>query len=198
MPSRTLISLAAVATSGATLMATAPGAQAEVWELHHTATASTYIKSMNQTVTTTGTQTANFDLEKRTLSANLSLKDATSPVKVIGLPLAKATIRIEPLGPATGTVDFSNNISVTQRLNIRIVKIQPLGLPVNLVGNSCKTSSPVTMKLSGKQGGLFDPFTLKGSFDIPKFADCGLATPIVSKMVSGSGNTVKIDYVAAP
>ena len=197
MTSRTMLAAAAVTTSGATLLAMAPGAHADVWKLNHTASVSTYIKSMDQTVTTTGTQAADFDLETRKITAYLKTKDATAPVKIAGLPLAKATIRIETVGPATGTLAYSNDLTVTQKLNIHIVKIDPLGLPVNVVGNNCKTSTPVTMKLSGKLTGLFDPFTLKSSFDIPKFSNCALLTPVVSKMVSGTGNTASITFKAA-
>lgn len=194
---RTVLTIGAVGTAAITAVATAPGAHAEVWTLKHTATVSTTIKAMNDTLTTTGNQNAQYDLEKGTLTANLALKDATSPVKIAGLPLAKATIAIEPTGPAKGTVDGKNNVKVTQKLNIHVKRIDPLGLPVNLVGNSCKTSTPVTMNLTGKLGGLFDPLLLKSTFSIPEFADCGLSTAIVSKMVSGEGNTVSINLKPA-
>ncbi|UIJ34371.1 hypothetical protein [Allobranchiibius sp. GilTou73] len=192
----TLLGCAAVASSAGLLLTSAPGASADtVWTLRHNATATTYIKAMNKSVTTTGTQTAQFDLTNRKLTAVLNLAPTSTDIKLAGLPLAKATIAIENVGKATGTIDYQNKVSVTQRVNLHITSLNPLGLPVNLVGNDCKTSTPVTLNLTGKVTGLFDPFSLSGTFSIPKFAGCGLATPAVSALTSGDGNTVKVDYV---
>lgn len=187
----------------ATAVAVAPAAHAEVWDLNHKAEVTTTVKKAGKSVTFTGTQASKIDISKQSdnLTADLNLGTATMPVDLPLIPgfitvhgVGTATLRIEPLGPAKGTFN-SGNVDVTQRFNIHVEKVTPfkLGWP-NLVGKNCRTSSPVTMRLQGKITGLFDPFTLTGTYDIPTFANCGLLTKTVSNLTSGPGNTTKATF----
>lgn len=204
---RIAITCAAAGTAAGIAVGTAPGASAEpVWTLHHTATVTTHVAKPGKTVVFTGAQTTKVDLGafKNNVSAALNLKPGTMKVDLPIIPgklsipsVATATLQIEPVGNATGSYN-SGNIDVTQKFNVRITKLAPLNIGfINLVPKTCMTSTPASMHLSGKMTGLFDPFTLKGSYTLPSFKDCGVLTGLVTKLTSGSGNTVSAAFTPA-
>ncbi|HWC21951.1 MAG TPA: hypothetical protein VG502_06590 [Flexivirga sp.] len=195
---------AAVGTATAIAVATASGASAEpVWTLHHSARISTYVAKPGKTVTFTGLQTTKVDLGayKNNVSAALDLKPGTMKVDLPIIPgklsvpsVATATMQIEPVGNATGNFD-SGKVDVTQRFNVRITKLSPLNIGIiSLVPKTCMTSTPASMHLTGRMTGLFDPFTLKGSYSLPSFKNCGLLTSLVTQLTSGGGNTVSATF----
>lgn len=196
------IASAAASTAAAIAVVSAPGANAEpVWTLHHTAKVSTYVAKPGKTVTFTGSQTTKVDIGayKNNVSAALALNPGTMKVDLPIIPgklsipsVATATMQIEPVGNATGSFN-SGKIDVNQKFNVHITKLAPLNIGfINLVPKTCKTSVPASMHLTGKMTGLFDPFTLKGSYTLPSFKGCGLLTGLVTKLTSGSGNTVSV------
>ncbi len=201
------IASAAACTATAIAVGSAPGANAEpIWTLHHTAKVSTYVAKPGKTVVFTGKQTTKVDIGayKNNVSAALSLLPSTMKVDLPIIPgklsvpgAATATMQIEPVGNATGSFS-GGNIDVTQKFNVRITKLAPLNIGlINLVPNTCMTSVPSSMRLTGKMTGLFDPFTLKGSYTLPSFKDCGLLTGLVTKLTSGGGNTVSATFTPA-
>lgn len=204
---RIAIAGAAASTAMGIAVATAPGANAEpVWRLHHTAQISTYVAKPGKTVVFKGNQTTTVDLGrfKNNVSAALDLKPATMTVDLPVIPgklsipsVATATMQIEPVGDATGNYN-SGNIDVTQKFNVHITKLAPLNIGfINLVPKTCKTSTPASMHLVGKMGGLFDPFTLKSSYTLPSFSGCGLLDGLITQLTSGSGNTVSATFTPA-
>ncbi|GAB3579425.1 hypothetical protein [Calidifontibacter terrae] len=194
---RATLTVAAASTIGAVVVATSPGASATtVWTLKYNASASTTIAKMGKTVTTTGTDTTYYTLDNNTLTSDLALAPVTTPALSLGsLPLAYATVAVEPTARATGYVDKNQLVHITQKVNFHITKLSGPAKVTNLVGSTCKTSTPVTMNLTGKMGGLFDPLKLSGSFTIPQFSGCGLLgamNSVVSGQMSGPGNSVAI------
>lgn len=175
--------------------------------LHHSAKITTYVAKPGKTVTFTGKQTTNVDLGAyaNNVSAALDLKPSTMKVDLPIIPgklsvpgVATATMQIEQVGNATGNFN-SGNIDVTQKFNVRITKLAPLNIGfVNLVPTTCMTSTPGSMHLSSKMTGLFDPFTLKGSYTLPSFKGCGLLTSLVTGLTSGGGNTVRATFTPSP
>ncbi|MFC6707291.1 hypothetical protein [Flexivirga alba] len=201
------IASAAACTATAIAVVSAPGANATpVWTLHHTAKVSTYVAKPGKTVVFTGKQTTKVDLGtyKNNVSAALNLLPGTMKVDLPIIPgklsvpsVATATMQIEPVGNATGNFN-SGNVDVTQRFNVRITKLAPLNIGlINLVPTTCMTSTPASMHLTGKMTGLFNPFTLKGSYTLPSFKDCGLLTSLVTSLTSGGGNTVSATFTPA-
>lgn len=186
-------SLVGAGTTGATA-AHAAEAPDTTWNLAYDTSATTTIKKSGQSSTTTGFTFSTLHVEKGTLTSDVMLKEFKMPVKVGGLQVAIATIEQEPIGKATGSIDpTTHQITQTQKANLHIkdVSITGKGL-INLVGKSCRTSTPVTMTLTGHQGGLFDPIDLTGTYDIPNFANCAGLTSIVNKQVAGPGNTIAL------
>ncbi len=194
---RATLAAAAVSTAGAVALATSPGASATtVWTLKYNASASTTIAKMGKTVTTTGTDTTYFTLDNSTLTSDLKLAPVTTTALSLGsLPLAYATVAVEPTKLATGYVDKTQTVHITQVANFHITKLSGPAKLTNLVGSTCKTTTPVTMTLTGKMGGLFDPIKLSGTFTMPKFSGCGLLgsmNSVVSGQMSGTGNKVAL------
>lgn len=197
------IAMVATAVAGTVTMA-APGAQAAttatdtskdtIWNLGYDTSATTMIKKSGQSSTTSGFTFSTLHVEKGDLSSDIMLKDFKMPVKLGALQIAIATISQEPVGKAVGTVDpNTHQITQTQKVNLHIKDISVTGKGlINWVGTECRTSSPITMTVTGKQGGLFDPINLSGTFTIPNFSNCGLITNMVNNQVAGAGNTINM------
>lgn len=150
--------------------------------------ATTTLKKLNQTVTVPrGTFKGSIDFSTSKLTGSITLPPAKAPFKVAGLPLATATFKITEVKPVTGTLNLNTLVvTATSVFNIQIVSVSPVGLPsVNLVGNSCVTSKPVSVTMSG-------PFTsgmFSGTYTIPPLKNCGAATTALNLVVPGPGNT---------
>lgn len=199
----TSVAVAAAALAVATTL-TATGAQAAesqpkdtVWNLGYDVAATTNVKKMNRSSSTTGFSFSTVHVEKGTLSSDLMLKDLKTPVKLGGLQIGHATIAVEPVGKATGTIDATTHkVTQTQKAYLHIKDLSPAGHGlINLVGKNCKTSAPVEIPVSGTMKGGFDPITLSGNFTIPSFTGCGTGgtlNKLVTKQVSGPGNTITL------
>lgn len=191
---RTALATATAGAATALVLAAAPAANAAPIGVGWDANVTTTVKKLNQQITFPQTRfPAQIDLTTGAITGNLALKDATSTLKLGSLPLAKVTLAVIPTKPVTGKLT-GLNVAATQQFTIHIKKIEPLGLPFNLVGKNCKTVTPVTAQLSGTLTGLLDPYTLKGTYTIPKFANCGLSTPLINLLIPGAGNTMKADF----
>jgi hypothetical protein len=150
--------------------------------------ATTTLKKLNQTVTVPrGTFVGSIDTATFDLTGSITLPAAKAPVKVAGLPLATATFKMTEVKPVTGHLDLNTLIvTATSVINIQIVKVTPIGLPfVNLVGNYCKTSKPVSVTMSGSYSGN----VFRGTYTIPPLQNCGAATAALNLVVPGPGNT---------
>ncbi len=62
---------------------------------------------------------------------------------------------------------------------------------MNLVGNNCGTSQPVSVTFSGTFS-LTAKSTFSGTYTIPPFAHCGLATLLINLTLPGPGNTISL------
>lgn len=158
--------------------------------------ATTTLKSLNQTVVVpTGSFTGSVDLTTWDLTGNLSLPPATTQMKIGSLPLASATFEMVAAGPITGHVDLATGtVNTTASFNVRIRSVKPLGLPLNLVGNNCRTATPVTSNLSGPFS-LTASSTFTATYTMPKLKDCGFfITPILNLIIPGPGNTLSATF----
>ena len=181
-----------VLTLAAVGLGTAPAASADTiipvsWHVN----ASTHIKSLNMDVVVPpGTFDGTIDINTGALQGTLSLPPATSTIKIFGLSLASATFAIQPTGPVTGHVDLATmKVTVNSSFNFLITKVTPSFLPrLNLVGNTCRGSKPVTVSMSGNVN-LAGPSTFTSTYAIPSFTGCGLVTPLLNLIVPGAGNT---------
>jgi len=186
-----------VLTLAAVGLGTAPAASADTiipvsWHVN----ASTHIKSLNMDVVVPqGTFDGTIDIDTGALEGTLSLPPATSTIKVLGFSLATATFAIQPTGPVTGHVDLATmTVTVHSSFNFLITKAAPSFLPkLNLVGNSCRGSKPVSVDLNGKVN-LAGPSTFTSTYTIPSFTGCGLLTPVLNLIIPGKGNTFSATF----
>ena len=169
----------------------APAAGAGMIELHWNISATAHIAKMGSDLNVTG---GHFDgtinTDTGALNGRMSMPPTTLTVNLLGtIPAADITAQITPVGRTTGHVDFNTfNVTTKSSFNIRITKVVPHGTDQNLVGDSCKTETPITLKLSGVAS-LDKPSSLSSTFTIPDFADCNLFEVAINELIPGPGNT---------
>lgn len=156
-------------------------------------TGSTFIKAIGSTIDLgPGTLSTTADLTTSTLTGTLTLPPATGSFKELGLIPVTATTEMIQEGTATGTVNFTTNaVTTTATDTIKLTSLKVAGVPI-LVGPSCETS-PATIAVSSQAGfNVLNGGTLSGTYTIPPFAHCGLATLLINLTLPGPGNTISL------
>jgi hypothetical protein len=156
-------------------------------------TGSTFIKAIGSTIDLgPGTLSTTADLTTSTLTGTLTLPPATGSFKELGLIPVTATTEMIQDGTATGTVNFTTNaVTTTATDTIKLTSLKVAGVPI-LVGPSCETS-PTTIAVSSQAGfNVLNGGTLSGTYTIPPFAHCGLATLLINLTLPGPGNTISL------
>jgi hypothetical protein len=196
-PVKLLLTTAAIAVTGiglATPALASPAAPADqTVSVTYPVSGSTFIKAVNSSITLgPGTLSTTADLTTSTLTGTLSLPPATGSFKELGLVPVTATTEMIQDGQATGTVNFTTNaVTTTTKESIKLTSLKVAGLPVP-VGNSCETS-PATITVSSQPGfNVLSGGTLSGTYTIPSFAHCGLATLLINLTLPGPGNTITL------
>jgi hypothetical protein len=139
-----------------------------------------------------------IDLATGEETGTLTLPPATVTMNLFGvLPAADATFVMAPAGPITGHVDLTTfAVDTTASFFVQLAKLTPHGTDVNLVGDHCTTTEPITVRMQGvvnpATGGTF-----ASTYTIPDFEDCGLLTQVITAFVSGPGNTFLATFAAA-
>lgn len=140
-----------------------------------------------------GHLTATADLNTDAIKATLTLPDATGSFKELGLVPVTATVKLINNGPTTGTFNRNTGaVTTTSKITMRIVDLKVSGIDMP-VGNTCQTSSPVSVKVSSQPGfSILKGGNLTGTYTIPQFANCGLETPLINLTVPGAGNSISL------
>jgi hypothetical protein len=126
------------------------------------------------------------------VSATLSLPPSTGSFKEGGLIPVTATAQLINDGPTTGTVSGSGTVSTTSNVTLQLLSLSVAGLPVP-VGNACETATPVVVSLKSQKGfSALDGGKLAGTYTIPPFHHCGLATLLINLTIPASGNTISL------
>jgi len=172
-----------------------------VYNFKYKVVATTFIKRANLTLTTPpGIFQGGIDLSTGQLKGSIALPPVTFTQSEAGIGLVTATSATIPTKPVTGHVNLGTfQVTSTSTFNIHIVTMYPaipsLPLPIpfaippiNLVGNSCTTVSPISVTMSGKAS-LGSPSTFKGVFTIPDFQNCQAMTTVINNEIPGPGNT---------
>jgi hypothetical protein len=157
-------------------------------------TGSTYLKAINSTVPLgPGTLSSTVDLNTSAVSATLSLPAATGSFKELGFIPVTATTQFIQDGTATGTADLSTStVSVTSQTTLQITKLSVGGLSIP-VGSNCETRTPASITVNSQAGfNVLSGGNLAGTYTIPKFSHCGLATLLINVTIPGPGNTITL------
>ncbi|WP_086849617.1 hypothetical protein [Amycolatopsis kentuckyensis] len=196
----------AVLTSAATVamtVVTATPASAEVipFPVSFAVTGSTVVKKTGSTMnlgpgTLAGNLLVNDETGEVGLSADLSLPPSQANISLVsGLFKVKATVKVVPLGPATGTlVDATLTTHAKANMEISNIWVGLLApvIPLPTVPGSCKTKTPIELNLVAKDIDIFSPITVSADYTIPEFTNCWVADLALGAMVSGPGNTINL------
>ena len=133
------------------------------------------------------------DLNTDTITARLTLPPATGSFKELGLVPVTATVDLINNGPTTGTVNGSTGaVTTTSHITMRITSLTVAGIPTP-VGNACQTSTPVTVTVSSRPGfSILKGGVVSGTYTIPNFSNCELATLLINLTLPGPGNTISL------
>jgi hypothetical protein len=162
--------------------------------------ASTHLKTLNRDVQVPrGYFDGSIDLGTGDLSGDLTLPPATTRIDLAGLlPIVDATFAITQVQPITGHVDLSTlHVTSTAVFDIRVLSVKPLGTDVNLVGDNCRTSEPISVTMAGTAD-LVNGSTFTGTYSIPPLENCGLTTAALNLVMTGDGNTFTGTFTPPP
>jgi hypothetical protein len=156
---------------------------------------STHIKAVNSTLALgPGKLTSTVDLTKSTITAaKLTLPSATASFKEFGFIPVTATTALVQDGSATGTISLSKNtVTVTTGVTIKLtgLKVAGISLPI---GKRCETAKSASVTVNSQSGfTVLGGGTVAGTYTIPRFSRCGLATALINLTIPGAGNTISL------
>jgi hypothetical protein len=157
-------------------------------------TGSTFLKAPNATLPLgPGKLVAHVNASTGAVKATLTLPDATGSFTEFGIIPVTATAHFINNGPTTGTINFRTGaVTSTSKITMQLVSLSVAGIPVPL-GPSCETSAPAVVKVTSQKGfNILKGGNLAGSYTIPQFANCGLATLLINLTLTGPGNTITL------
>lgn len=194
-----ITALTLTASAGALIAVTAAPASADTTvTATYSVTGSTFIKSIHTTEALgPGSLVSTLDLTTNAVSGTLSLPSATVRFREFGFIPVTATEELIQNGSATGTASLTNNtVSVTSSSTLKITSLKVAGFPLP-VGNRCE-SAAFNIGLSSQSGfTLLGGGNLAGTYTIPRFSHCGLATFLINLTIPGSGNTISLTLGSA-
>lgn len=191
--------LATAGTASAATPGTAKSGAVKTLTVKYPVSGSTYLKKVQATAKLgPGTLTSTANLSTGKLTASLSLPDATVSFKQAGIVPVTATTKFVQDGKTTGQVNAkTGGVTTTSKVTLKLVSLSMAGVPVP-VPSGCQTGTPATVKLKSlKRFSIVKGGKVAGTYTIPKFAHCGLLTPLLNVTIPGSGNTITLKLGAA-
>lgn len=189
-----VIASAGLLALGAMLASSSAASAAVTVTLNYPVTGTTHLQAPDGDLALgPGTLSTTVDLTTGAMTADLSLPPATGSFTELGFIPVKATTELIPVGQATGTVaKVGGAVTATAQVTLRITSLTVAGLPV-LVGPICQSEYPATITLAS-QPGWSPPVggVLAGTYTIPPFENCLLATPMINLTIPGPGNTIAL------
>lgn len=187
-----LVALAAVFTVAAT--AVPASATASTIKATYPVTGSTFLNAPGATLPLgPGKLVAHVNASTGAVKATLTLPNATGSFEELGAIPVTATAHFINDGPTTGTINLSTGaVTSTSHITMQLVSLSVAGIPIPL-GPSCETSTPAVVQVTSQPGfNLLKGGNLEGTYTIPPFANCLLATPLINLTLTGPGNTITL------
>jgi hypothetical protein len=155
-------------------------------------TGSTFISKVNGTVSLgPGTLVSTLNLSTSALTSTLTLPPATGTFKIFGFIPVTATTELIQNGPATGTLTHGV-VTTTASVTVKLDSLSIAGIPI-LIGDECQTSSAASITVTSQPGfNLLNGGNLAGTYTIPNFSHCGLATFLINLTLPGPNNTITL------
>jgi hypothetical protein len=194
-----VIALAAGLLSTLGVVSTPGTAHADVvLRLNYPVTGTTYIKSTDSSMSLgPGTLAATLD-ENANMTGHVSLPPAAGSFKEFGVIPVTVTTEFIEAAPTTGTVNINTGaVQATSHFTLRLKNLRVAGIPTP-VGDHCETETPANISVvSDENFNVLTGGNLSGTYTIPKFEHCLLATPLINLTVPGPGNTITLTLGAA-
>jgi len=193
---RAVVGSAAVLLAIAGVVASAGSASADtkITLRYPVTTGSTHLAAPNATVPLgPGKLVAHVNASTGAVTATLTLPNATGSFKEFGFIPVTATAHFINNGPTTGHINLSTGaVTSTSHITMQLVSLSIAGLPVP-IGPNCETSTPAVVQVNSQPGfNLLKGGNLAGTYTIPPFANCLLATPLINLTLTGPGNTITL------
>lgn len=141
-----------------------------------------------------GTLTTTVDLTTGAVTGgSVTLPPATSSFTELGLIPVTVTTNFIQDGQTTGTISLQTGaVTSSSQITIQITDLKVAGLDIP-VGNSCETKTPITEELDSTAGfSVLNGGDVTGTYTIPDFAHCLLATPLINLTIPGPDNTITL------
>ena len=140
-----------------------------------------------------GSLTVHADLDSGLFTGDLALDPSTISWAVPGGALLCATVQITAASPAIGQIDREGRLTAMATVDAVIADVRAAGQTL-VSGGSCRTATQALVPLrSGPGFSLERGGRLEGTYQRPPFTGCGLMTPLINLVISGSGNGIVID-----
>lgn len=187
-----MVFLAGAAATSVGLSAGPAGAATTI-TANYPVTGSTYIHSLNSSIALgPGTLTATVDLSTGAVTGSVNLPPATGSFRELGFIPVTATTEFIQDGPTTGNTTSTGGIQATSQITLKLTDLKVAGLDIP-VGSSCETSAPATIALASAPGfNALKGGVVNGTYTIPRFTHCLLATPLINLTIPGAGNTISL------
>jgi len=188
----------AAAVAGAVGLGVSPASADTTVSLTYPISGSTFINAIHTSIPLgPGTLAANADLTTSAVTGTVNLPPATGSFKELGLVPVTATTAFVEQGQTTGTLESDGGIQATSHISLKLTSLKIAGIPVP-IGNSCQTAVPATITLTSQAGfNALTGGTVSGTYTIPPFAHCLLATPLINLTLPGPDNTITLNLGAA-
>jgi pimeloyl-ACP methyl ester carboxylesterase len=142
------------------------------------------------------TLTAQGDVTKETLSAELSIAPINQTIKVLGLPVTVKGSLTPTEKVFHGTVSLSESGVLSQNAEgAANMKVASAGIGLLSLPVGCTTKQPIKLPLSITEpvnaletGG----FAINTEVTVPEFGGCGIFGPVLSSLMSGPENPIRI------
>jgi hypothetical protein len=185
---------AGLVAAGALVAAGGPASAATFIKVKYKISGSTFLAGPKATLALgPGTLSAKVNASSGKVTATLTLPPATGSFMQFGIIPVTATAQLINDGPTTGTVNLKTGaVKTTSKITMQITSLTVSGLPIP-VGSRCETSSPVVVSLKSQKGfNILGGGKVAGSYTIPNFSHCGLATLLINLTIPAPGNTITL------
>jgi hypothetical protein len=192
------ILFASAAVAGTVGAGVSPASADTTISLTYPVSGSTYINAIHSSIPLgPGTLAATADLTTSAITGSVNLPPATGSFKELGFVPVTATTAFVESGQTTGMLESNGGIEATSHITLKLTSLKVAGIPVP-VGNSCQTAIPATIPLTSQAGfNALTGGTVSGTYTIPRFAHCLLATPLINLTLPGPDNTITLTLGAA-
>jgi hypothetical protein len=190
-------SIALVASAGVAVAAQ-PASAEPVIPVKAKIKAKAHIEKMNQDIEGLKSKfKGTLDLGTGELKGSITLPPSTVAFPSNDLNISEIQVEVGKTN-VNGHVNLAaSTVKTKSKFDIHITSVTVLGLPPNLVGDACKTETPIKLKQKG-QFSATESRKFKGTFEIPPFENCQLFTPVINNLVPGPDNTFTSKFKPIP